>query len=158
MSCTYISPKNSDRTTKSILCRSRENAVATEMEEKYSISSDNLDNTFKQKPRLRTLENSLCRIQSHRRGRSSASLPAGPPRYQTLGKIGIKGAREEETRRSTKSFRESCEKSCQPRRFCVDYNATHKRRAWHVVRTWNRANRPTGRGQCDVVVVVYTAA
>lgn len=61
--------------------------------------------SVEQKARLRTgLENSLCRIQSHRRGRSSASLPAGPPRYQTLGKIGIKGAREEETRRSTKSF------------------------------------------------------
>lgn len=32
-----------------------------------------------------------------------------------IGKIGIKGAREEETRRDTKSFGLSCEKSCWPR-------------------------------------------
>lgn len=71
-----------------------------------------------------------------------------------IGKIGIKGVREEETRRDTKSFGLSCEKSCRPRRFYVDYNTTYKRRVWHVAREWNRANRPTGRGQCNVVVYI----
>lgn len=43
-------------------------------------------------------------MRSHRRGRSSASLPSGLPRSRTSGKIGIRGAREEETETRGEEF------------------------------------------------------